>query len=87
MQTKSVHESTWFKNFFFNLDAKYYVTMNIKYIRHLKENLPRGILHLNKILYMKQLVTVKCHVSIYILEKGVVKFKPLERQEVFDTML
>ena len=38
-------------------------------------------------LYMKQLVTVKCHISIYILEKGVVKFKPLERQEVFDTML
>ena len=40
---------------------------------------------------MKQLVTVKCQISIlfhiYILEKGVVKFKPLERQEVFDTML
>ena len=62
--------------------------MNIKvYIRHLKENLLRGKLQLNKSLYMKQLVTVKCHISIYILEKGVVKFEPLERQEVFDTML
>ena len=51
------------------------------------ENLLRGKLQLNKSLYMKQLVAVKCHISIYILEKGVVKFKPLERQEVFDTML
>ena len=29
----------------------------------------------------------KCHISIYILEKGVVKFEPLGRQEVYDTML
>ena len=29
---------------------------------------------------MKQLVSVKCHISIYILEKGIlVKFEPLER--------
>ena len=65
--------------------------MNIKvlliYQDILKENLLRGKLQLNKSLYMKQLVTVKCHISTYILEKGVVKFKPLERQEVFDIML
>ena len=29
----------------------------------------------------------KCHIPIYILEKGIVKFEPLERQEVYDTML
>ena len=29
----------------------------------------------------------KCHISIYILEKGIVKCEPLERQEVYDTML
>ena len=40
------------------------------YIRHLKENLLREKLQLNKSLYLKQLVTVKCHISIYILEKG-----------------
>ena len=27
------------------------------------------------------------HISIYILEKGIVKCEPLERQEVYDTML
>ena len=29
----------------------------------------------------------KCYIPIYILEKGIVKFEPLERQEVCDTML
>ena len=78
---------------FFNLDAKYYVTMNIKVLliyQAFKGKFAkalRGKLQLNKSLYMKQLVTVKCHISMYILEKGVVKFKPLERQEVFDTLL
>ena len=64
--------------------------MNIKVLliyQAFKGKFAKGKLQLNKSLYMKQLVTVKCHISIYILEKGILKFKSLERQEVFETML
>ena len=36
---------------------------------------------------VKQTVLYKCHISIYILEKGIIKFEPLEKQEVYDTMI
>ena len=56
--------------------------MNIKVLliyQAFKGKFAKGEVATHKSLYMKQLVTVKCHISIYILEKGVVKFKPLER--------
>ena len=85
---------------FFSLTAKYFVSMNINVLliyqafkrKFGKEEVATQLKPFSEsstflMFYMKQLVTVKCYISIYIFEKGVVKFGPLESQEVYETML
>ena len=63
-----------------------YVTMKVLLIyQAFKGKFAEGKLQLNKNLYMKQLVTVKCHISIYILENSIRDAHTPQSREIFLT--